>query len=122
MGLNGVRIISIPVADQDRAKEFYCKVLDADVVSDVQIGPNMRWVELALFDGFPHLSLVTWFNEFKPGSLTGLVLESSQLEALKAKLNELGVENNGIESAPWGKYITIKDIDGNGIILQSSAD
>lgn len=120
MGLSGIRIISIPVSDQDLAKDFYCQVLGAEPVSDVQMNDHMRWVELALFDGFPHLTLVTWFEEFKPGSLKGLVIESSNLELHEIRFNQFAVPHGGIESAPWGRYISIQDPDGNGIILQNS--
>lgn len=122
MGLSSIRIISIPVFEQDLSKDFYCGVLGAQVVSDVQMNSHMRWVELALCDVFPHIALVTWFEGFGPGSMKGLVIESSDLEGDRVRLDQFGVAHNGIETAPWGRYISIQDPDGNGIILQNSAE
>jgi predicted enzyme related to lactoylglutathione lyase len=67
------------------------------------------------------LTLVTWFETMPPGSLRGLVLESDDLERDVAALRAAGVALDGdIEDQPWGRFVTLADPDGNGIVLQAS--
>ena len=44
MGLTQVKIVSVPVSDQDRAKDFYVNRLGLRVVRDDRMGPDQRWV------------------------------------------------------------------------------
>jgi catechol 2,3-dioxygenase-like lactoylglutathione lyase family enzyme len=52
-----VQSVSIPVADQDRALEFYTKVLGCELRTDIEVWPGARLVEVV-----------------PPGSRVGLVL------------------------------------------------
>ncbi|MEV0722885.1 VOC family protein [Micromonospora purpureochromogenes] len=56
------------------------------------------------------------------GSLKGLVLETDDLDGDVAALRDRGVvfAEDGIQVAPWGRYATFDDPDGNGIVLQST--
>jgi predicted enzyme related to lactoylglutathione lyase len=50
------------------------------------------------------------------------VLETDDLEGDVQRLTGLGLSiPNGIEDAPWGRYIQLEDPDGNGLILQATA-
>ena len=42
-----IQVVSVPVADQDRAKAFYLDKLGFDEVSDAPYGEGMRWVRRA---------------------------------------------------------------------------
>lgn len=42
-----IQSVSVPVADQDRALAFYTDVLGCDVVTDVELWPGARWLEVA---------------------------------------------------------------------------
>ena len=56
-----------------------------------------------------------------PGSNRGTVLETDDLDADIARLRGLGVElPDEVESAPWGRFVTFADPDGNGLVLQST--
>jgi catechol 2,3-dioxygenase-like lactoylglutathione lyase family enzyme len=117
-----VLLLSVPVSDQDRARDFYVDLLGFDLVRDEPMGPAMRWVQVAPRAAATSLTLVTWFESMPAGSLTGLVLETDDLEGDAARLAERGVpvEGGGIQEAPWGRYVQLRDPDGNGIILQAS--
>jgi catechol 2,3-dioxygenase-like lactoylglutathione lyase family enzyme len=122
MAIEKVQLLSIPVSDQDRAKAFYVDVLGLEVVSDTEMGPNMRWVMLRPPGSATAVTLVTWFDTMPAGSLRGLVFEAPDLEGTLAELAARGLTvNGGIEEQPWGRYVSVEDPDGNGIILQSSA-
>ncbi|WP_422735826.1 glyoxalase superfamily protein [Micromonospora sp. WMMD729] len=123
MSVTHVQLLSVPVADQDRACDFYVDVLGFDLVWDNPMGPDGgRWVQVAPPGAATALTLVTWFPTMPPGSLKGLVLETDDLDADVARLRGRGVDfaDGGIQSAPWGRYATFDDPDGNGIVLQAT--
>ncbi|MFG2056079.1 VOC family protein [Micromonospora sp. NPDC048930] len=122
MTVTHVKLVSVPVSDQDRARDFYLDVLDFDLIFDNPMGPGGRWIQVAPKGTDTALTLVTWFPTMPPGSLKGLVLETDDLDADVARLRERGVvfADGGIQTAPWGRYATFDDPDGNGIVLQST--
>ena len=72
--IKDVRIVSVPVSDQERAKSFYVDALGFELRADNPWGDGMRWVEVAPGGSVTSLSLVTWFETMPSGSLYGLVL------------------------------------------------
>ena len=120
MSISHVQVISVPVSDQDRAKDFYVDTLGLALLADPQFTPEMRWVMVSPPSGAT-LTLVTWFPTMPPGSLKGLVLESDELDSDRVALGAKGVAVSEVQSAPWGLFVTFDDPDGNGIVLQASA-
>ena len=122
MAIRQVRLFSLPVSDQDRARDFYVDGLGFDLVSDVQMGPDMRWVEVAPPGSPTSITLVTWFPTMPAGTAKGTVLETDDLEGDIADLRGRGVQIDGdIQDMPWGRFVTFDDPDGNGIVLQATA-
>jgi catechol 2,3-dioxygenase-like lactoylglutathione lyase family enzyme len=120
MTIKNLKIVSIPVRDQEAAKRFYQKTLGFEVRMDAPFMPGARWIELAPAGAQTVLTLVTWFENMKPGGVTGLVLETDDVDGDAALLKERGVEISAIQPAPWGRYATFSDPDGNGWVLQQS--
>jgi catechol 2,3-dioxygenase-like lactoylglutathione lyase family enzyme len=119
MGLTAVRVVSVPVADQDRARDFYVERLGFELVADEAMGPDMRWVQVRPPGGEATLTLVTWFETMPAGSLRGMVLDTDDLEAEVARLTAAGVTLDGApEEAAWGRFVTLSDPDGNGLIVR----
>ncbi len=122
MNISQIKVLSLSVADQDIAKDFYTQILGFKLVRDNPMGPNQRWVEVKPESAETSITLVTWFDSMKPGSTKGLVLETTNLEADVATLKENGVKiEGGIQEQQWGKFVTFNDPDGNGIVLQSTS-
>ncbi|MGI8690919.1 MAG: VOC family protein [Thermomicrobiales bacterium] len=122
MALRKVQLFSVPVADQDRAKDFYVNVLGFDLVADNAMEPDGRWVQVAPRGAETAITLVTWFETMPPGSLKGIVVETDDIEADIAALRGRGVTIEGdIQESPWGRYVTFDDPDGNGLVLQATA-
>ena len=46
--IKGVKFVSIPVRDQDRALEFYTKTLGMRVITDSPFDDTQRWIELGI--------------------------------------------------------------------------
>lgn len=120
MTITHLQLVSLPVSDQVRAKSFYVDVLGFELVSDTQMGPDMRWVMVRPPGGQTAISLVTWFDSMPAGVLKGTVLETDDLDADATLLAQRGVVIGEIAEAPWGRYVSFDDPDGNGIVLQST--
>ena len=117
-----IQLLSLPVRDQDRARDFYVSTLGFDLVRDNPMGPDQRWVQVAPKGARTSITLVTWFPTMPPGSAKGLVLETDDLDADYAGLIARGVEiPDGIQEQPWGRFVTFVDPDGNGIVLQATS-
>jgi catechol 2,3-dioxygenase-like lactoylglutathione lyase family enzyme len=120
MPITHVQLFSVPVSDQDRARDFYVDTLGFTLVSDMRMDENMRWVLVAPPGAATAITLVTWFPTMEPGSVKGMVFETDDLEASIEDLRAAAVETSEIETAPWGRFTQLSDPDGNGIVLQTS--
>jgi catechol 2,3-dioxygenase-like lactoylglutathione lyase family enzyme len=110
-------VVSVPVADQERAKAFYRDVLGFSVVREAEMAGNLRWVMMKPPSGPAAISLVTWFEAMPPGSLRGLVLDTGDIDRAHRKLTAQGLQIGPIEEASWGRFATFSDPDGNGWVL-----
>ena len=118
MAIQDLQVVSVPVSDQDRAKAFYIETLGFTLRGDNPMGEGQRWVEVAPPHGETSLTLVTWFPTMPAGSLKGIVLNTTDIEADYAALSAKGVTFGGpIEHAPWGTFTTFDDPDRNGWVL-----
>jgi predicted enzyme related to lactoylglutathione lyase len=121
MAITKVQLFSLPVADQERSKGFYVDVLGFALIADTQMGPDMRWVQVAPPGSATSIALVTWFPTMPAGSSKGTVLETDDLEGDVETLKDRGVQIEAeIQEMPWGRFVTFDDPDGNGIVLQTT--
>jgi catechol 2,3-dioxygenase-like lactoylglutathione lyase family enzyme len=123
MAVTSLQVVSVPVSDQDRAKQFYVDVLGFSAEMDSQFGAGMRWVMLRPPGGGTAITLVTWFDSMAPGSLSGSVLGCDDLEKTLAELAGRGLSfaEDEVQEAPWGRWKTFTDPDGNGWVLQQNS-
>ncbi len=123
LALGGITVLSVPVADQERALAFYTDVLGFSVVYDAPFEGGLRWIQLVPPGGGATIALVDWFDAMPPGSLQGTVLGSADVDADYAALSERGVEFSAPPAdAFWGRHTEFADPDGNGWILMQDAD
>jgi len=121
MAIENVTVISVPVSDQERAKHFYVETLGFELTRDDDSIPGVRWVQVTPNGGAPSLTLVTWFETMPPGSVQGLVIASTDLEADCDRLAAEGVPfDRPLEEQPWGTEAVICDPDGNKLVLQQA--
>jgi catechol 2,3-dioxygenase-like lactoylglutathione lyase family enzyme len=121
VALTGVQVVSVPVSDQDRARDFYVDVLGLELLRDAQMQPGMRWVQVAPRGSAATLTLVTWFDTMPAGSLRGLVLETDDLDGDVERFRGRGVPlPDGVEDQPWGRFVRVTDPDGNVLIVQET--
>ena len=126
MAITAVRVVSVPVSDQDRAKDFWVNKVGFELRNDTPMGEGQggpRWVEVAPKGAVTSLTLVTWFPSMPAGSLTGLVIECDDIRASYDELIARGVQFNGpIEEQFWGTFATFQDPDGNSFVLAQSRE
>jgi catechol 2,3-dioxygenase-like lactoylglutathione lyase family enzyme len=115
-----VKFVSVPVADQQRALDFYTRKLGFSILTDQQMGPGMRWIELALNGGSGLALFTPPGHEGRIGSFSGISFEADNVEKTYQELVERGVE---FEQPPkkesWGTSAIFKDPDGNTFVLSS---
>jgi catechol 2,3-dioxygenase-like lactoylglutathione lyase family enzyme len=116
--IESVRIVSVPVSDQERARSFYVDALGFELRQDVGWGDGMRWVEVATENSPTSLTLVTWFDSMPPGSLQGLVVTTSDIHRTHEELAARGVPFDfSPREMPGGTQAVFRDPDGNGLVL-----
>jgi len=123
MALSGIEVISVPASDQDVAKKFYADTLGFTVAMDTTFGNDgVRWVMLRPPGGGSAITLVTWFDTMSPGSQRGTVLGCDDIEQTAAGLRAGGLSfhEETIQDAPWGRWLTFSDPDGNAWVLQQT--
>jgi len=120
MAITSFEIVSVPVSDAQRAKAFYQDVLGFKLVRESPMGPGQTWIQLVPPGCETTIALVTWFDAMPPGSLQGVMLNVSDINADHATLAARGLELSEIHAQPWGRYATFKDPDGNGWILREA--
>jgi catechol 2,3-dioxygenase-like lactoylglutathione lyase family enzyme len=136
-----LEVVVIPVADVDRAKEFYLGLgwrLDADRAA----GDSFRIVQLTPPGSDCSIQFGTGLTSGVPGSAQDLYLIVSDIEAARAELVTHGVEASEVfhEGAPgarfttdgtngrlsgrapddasYGSFVSFRDPDGNGWLFQ----
>ena len=110
--MKSIELISIPVTDQQAAKEFYLKFGFTLIVENpFQNGAN--WIQLGLPGGGTSITLVNWFPQLKPGSIAGFVIKCDDLDKTITELTAKGITVGNADKTPWGRFATVKDPDGN---------
>ncbi len=125
-----LEVVVLPVADVDRAKEFYLTQAGFELQVDFSAGDSFRVVHLIPPGSACALALMA--NEAAAGSVQGLHLVVNDIEAARAELvargaapSELyhfvdGAERPGPhpERADYGTFFSFSDPDGNGFLVQ----
>jgi catechol 2,3-dioxygenase-like lactoylglutathione lyase family enzyme len=134
-----LEVVVIPVSDVDRAKEFYARLgwrLDAD-----RAGDNFRLVQFTPPGSASSIQFGVNLTSAVPGSAQAMLLAVSDVEAARTELMGRGVDAsevfhcesgtacrfagvgvrvNGLqpERLSYFSYVSFRDPDGNGWVLQ----
>lgn len=126
-----LELVVVPVADVDRAKSFYADQVGFEVLVDHSAGEDFRVVQLVPPGSACAIALLK-HQEMAPGSLHGLHLCVSDIEAARAQLISRGVDvsepyhfNAGGQQpglspdrASYETFLTFHDPDGNTWLVQ----
>lgn len=92
-----LEVVQVPVADIDRARDFYHRQLGFAVDFDVSADQGRRFVQLTPPGSGCSIQLSAGYvPDLVPGSLRGLVLVVPDIRGAHAQLVEHGVENDGV--------------------------
>jgi predicted enzyme related to lactoylglutathione lyase len=114
-----LELVQVPVSDVDRAKNFYTEEVGFNLDHDHQVSDDLRFVQLTPPGSGCSISMGPPTG-MEPGSLQGLQLVVSDIEAAHAELSGRGVEVGEIQDLPWGSFVFFSDPDGNGWAVQQS--
>jgi catechol 2,3-dioxygenase-like lactoylglutathione lyase family enzyme len=119
-----LELVPIPVSDVDRAKAFYAEKvgfnvdLDVNADNDYRVSDGMRVVQLTPPGSACSIAIGTGIVQSQPGSLQGVQLVVSDIEAARRELVERGVEVSEVQDLPGGPFVFFSDPDGNGWAVQ----
>ncbi|MBV9843276.1 MAG: VOC family protein [Sphingomonadaceae bacterium] len=116
-----IAIVSVPVTDQTRARDFYTGVMNFALLREQEMQPGTRWIQLQPKSGGATIALVTWFDSLKPGGQQGLMVHVDDIAAEHARLERAGASPSPIGQEPWGRFTMLEDPDGNGWIVAQLA-
>jgi predicted enzyme related to lactoylglutathione lyase len=108
-----LELVAVPVTDVDRAKAFYTDQVGFNADHDHQVSDELRFVQLTPPGSACSIALGTGLTDAQPGSVTGLQLVVSDIEAARTQLLDGGVEVTEIQDFPWGRFVFFTDPDGN---------
>src|SRR5712672_983829 len=114
-----IKFVGIPVADQDRALEFYTRKLGFRILTDQSFGPAQRWIELSIPGAETGIALFTpEGHEDRVGTFVNTSWEVDNVEKTYDDLTQKGVEFTAAPAKQvWGTSVTMKDSEGNTIVL-----
>jgi len=113
-----LELVAVPVTDVDRAKRFYTEQVGFDADHDHRISPELRFVQLTPPGSACSIALGTGVTDASPGSVRGLQMVVSDIDAAHAHLADRGVEVSAVQDFPWGRFVFFADPDGNRWAVQ----
>ena len=119
--LTKVGRVVVTVSETDRAIDFYVGTLGFEKVLDVPMGPDQRWVEVALPGRETNIALAPPPpGQQAGGSQTGICLDTADVDADHAALKDAGVDVDQEISRfgdPVPPMFWLRDPDGNSLII-----
>ncbi|HEX5548404.1 MAG TPA: glyoxalase superfamily protein, partial [Ktedonobacterales bacterium] len=113
-----IELVAIPVSDVDRAKAFYTEKAGFHADHDYQVSEGLRFVQLTPPGSACSIAIGEGITEAAPGSVQGMQIVVSDIDAARAELIERGLEVGEVQDFPWGKFIFFSDPDGNRWAVQ----
>jgi catechol 2,3-dioxygenase-like lactoylglutathione lyase family enzyme len=113
-----LELVAVPVSDVDRAKAFYTDKAGFSADHDHRVSDEIRFVQLTPPGSACSIALGTGLVDTEPGSVKGLQLVVSDINAARAELVDRGVEVSDVQTFGWGSFVFFNDPDGNGWSVQ----
>jgi predicted enzyme related to lactoylglutathione lyase len=113
--------VIIPVADQDRALQFYTETLGLEKRADVPFGDGNRWIEVAPAGADTPIAICPPGPSATAGGKdTGISLQTDDIDAYHAQLKDGGVDVDA-EVSRFGDAVPplfwFRDPEGNTLMV-----
>ncbi|MDQ2691097.1 MAG: VOC family protein [Chloroflexota bacterium] len=123
--INHVGTVSVFVSDQERAKDFYTRILGFELRQDAPLYPGAtnRWLAVAPKGATTEVTLYLPDENWEHFSQTvgksqAVTFNVEDMKALVSDLKAKGVVfTQEPEAQPWGTYAMMRDSEGNQLIL-----
>ena len=113
-----LELVAVPVSDVDRAKAFYTDKAGFNADHDYTVSDEVRFVQLTPPGSACSIAIGKGIVEGEPGSVRGLQMVVTDIEAAHADLVARGAEVSEIQDLDWGRFVFFADPDGNKWALQ----
>ena len=113
-----LELVVIPVTDVDRAKAFYTEKVGFHADHDQRVNEQLRFVQLTPPGSACSIALGEGLTDAAPGSVKGLQMVVSDIEAAHKELIERGAPVSDVQDLAWGRFVYFDDPDGNHWAVQ----
>ena len=113
-----IELVPLPVTDVDRAKEFYGEKVGWNVDHDQKVSPELRFVQVTPPGSACSFCFGVGLQMMPEGSTQFVQAVVDDADKALAYLKERGVECEGVDEQPWGRFVYFQDPDGNKWSLQ----
>ena len=124
-----LELVIVPVSDVDRAKFFYSDQFGFVVDHDTRISDEMRVVQVTPPGSACSIAIGKGMVSTPAGSVQGLQLVVSDIEAARDELIGRGIEAGEVfhyeggdrvagRGGRWNSFLAFGDPDGNGWVVQ----
>jgi catechol 2,3-dioxygenase-like lactoylglutathione lyase family enzyme len=120
-----LEVVTVPVSDVDRARDFYAEKVGFAVDIDHRISDEIRLVQLTPPGSACSIHLGIGTVDMEPGDLDGVFLVVRDVRAARAELAERGVDVGEFLVFDEGKYRLARegeDLDYVGCVFFSDPD
>jgi catechol 2,3-dioxygenase-like lactoylglutathione lyase family enzyme len=121
LNITKVGRVCVTIADTDRALDFYVGKFGFEKVVDEPMGPDMRWVEVAVSGAETTIALAPPPpGQQAGGTQTGICFDTTDVDAAHAALKEAGVDVDDEVTrygGPVPPMFWLRDPDGNSLIV-----
>lgn len=119
--VNKVATVIIPIADQDRAVEFYVEKLGLEKRVDVPFGNGERWIEVAPGERETTIAIAPPGPGGTTGNReTGISLQTDDIDGYHAELKAAGIDVDPEVShmgEPVPPMFWLRDPEGNSLMV-----
>jgi len=120
-----IEVVTIPVSDIDRAKDFYSEKVGFNLDIDHRISDEVHLVQLTPPGSACSIHLGTSTVSMEPGSIDGVFLVVGDVLAARAELVERGVDVGDVQVFDEGAYRPAREgenLDLVGCVFFSDPD
>jgi catechol 2,3-dioxygenase-like lactoylglutathione lyase family enzyme len=108
-----LELVAIPVTDVDVAKAFYVEKVGFEEDHDHTVSDELRFVQLTPPGSACSIAFGEGIVDSEPGSVRGVQLVVTDIEAAHQELAGRGVEVSEVQDLPGGRFVFFDDPDGN---------
>lgn len=116
-----LELVAVPVTNVDRAKAFYADQVGFNADHDHKVSHTIRFVQLTPQGSACSIVIGLGITDAAPGSVRGMQLVVTDIEAARNELVGRGVEVSEVQDFPWGRFVFFNDPDGNKWAVQEIA-